>query len=90
MIWAGFAQSTLCRSTEIEEKVSGWCGEAYENVALPLPGEGGGREEGGCGERKREEQLHSWLDLKEATSSSTSTLLPRPLLLGRAISTDSG
>lgn len=44
MTWAGFVQSTLCRSTEIEEKVSGWCEEAYESVAFLLPvggGEGG-------------------------------------------------
>lgn len=38
----------LCRFTEIEEKVSGWCGEAYESVELLLPVGGGGREDFGA------------------------------------------
>ena len=60
MIWAGFVQSTLCRSTEIEEKVSGWCGEAYENVALLLPVEGGGREDFGEGRAVLERRRFCW------------------------------
>ena len=60
MTWAGFVQSTLCRFTEIEEKVSGWCGEAYENVALLLPVEGGGREDFGEGRAVLERRRFCW------------------------------
>ena len=60
MIWAGFVQSILCRSTETEEIASGWCGEAYENVALLLPVEGGGREDFGEGRAVLERRRFCW------------------------------
>jgi hypothetical protein len=60
MIWAGFVQSILCRSIEIEEKASGWCGEAYESAALLLPVEGGGREDFGAGRAVLERRMVCW------------------------------
>jgi hypothetical protein len=60
MIWAGFVQSILCRSIEIKEKASGWCGEAYENVAFPLPVEAGGKEDFGEGRAVLERRRFCW------------------------------